>query len=100
MIKDLNFLKFTSEEVHLLGGAYTQVIGSAITGYNSSFATVNSLSIGQKTCTYTKTFANTRKTSFSSINYAQASGLAIASPGGTHSTSTAKYTSFSSFLFV
>ena len=100
MIKDLDSLNFTSEEVHLFGGVYTQVTGYAMTRYNSSFATVNSQSIGQQTHAYTKTSANIRKTSFSSINYAQASGLAIASSGRSHSTSNAKYTSFSSFFFV
>lgn len=100
MIRDLDFIESSPERKCIMGGAYTQVTGTAMTEYGSSIATINSLSIGQQTHSYVRTSTNVRKTFFSTISYAHSSGFAIASSGLHRSQSSARYSSVSSFFFV
>jgi hypothetical protein len=97
-IQDLSFFEDIHEFEHLSGGIYTQVYGTAQTGYGVAFATVNSFASGQQTYTFGSTLTSIQNTSFSTTSYAQSVGTASAKSGNSFSSATNKYLSSSTYI--
>jgi len=97
-IQDLDFLEQNDAIVSLSGGLYTQVYGTAQTGYGFAFATISSFASGQQAYTLTSTSTSVQNTSFSTTSYAQAMGTASATVGSSFSTTLDK--SISSSIYV
>jgi hypothetical protein len=97
-IQDLDFLEAQNEPQSIIGGVYTQVSGTAQTGYGFASANINSLANGQRTSTFGSTFASVQRTSFSTSSNAQATGVATATSGNSFSSTTNKYVSSSTYI--
>jgi hypothetical protein len=98
LIQDLDFLEVQTEPQIIIGGVYTQVSGTALTGYGFAFANINSLANGQQTSTFGSTLTSVQHTSFSTTSNAQATGVATATSGNSFSSNTNKYISSSTYI--